>query len=94
MVQVNGRVRAKLRVAAGLSEAEIVPKALAEPAVAAHIDWEEGGEVDRGAGQAGKSGGGSVSGKPRTMKEGLATYAQWAPSLEKRAGWKRSQMFP
>jgi leucyl-tRNA synthetase len=38
VVQVNGRVRAKLRVAAGLGEAEIVPKALAEPAVAAHID--------------------------------------------------------
>jgi leucyl-tRNA synthetase len=38
IVQVNGRVRAKLRVAAGLGEAEIVPKALAEPAVAAHID--------------------------------------------------------
>jgi leucyl-tRNA synthetase len=37
VVQVNGRVRAKLKVAAGLSEAEIVPKALAEPAVAAHI---------------------------------------------------------
>jgi leucyl-tRNA synthetase len=38
IVQINGRVRAKLRVAAGLGEAEIVPKALAEPAVAAHID--------------------------------------------------------
>jgi leucyl-tRNA synthetase len=38
VVQVNGRVRARLRVAAGLGEAEIVPKALAEPAVAAHID--------------------------------------------------------
>jgi len=38
IVQINGRVRAKLRVAAGLGEAEIVPRALAEPAVAAHID--------------------------------------------------------
>jgi len=38
IVQINCRVRAKLRVAAGLGEAEIVPRALAEPAVAAHID--------------------------------------------------------
>jgi leucyl-tRNA synthetase len=38
VVQVNGRVRARLRVAAGLGEAELVPKALAEPAVAQHIN--------------------------------------------------------
>jgi leucyl-tRNA synthetase len=38
VVQVNGRVRARLRVAAGLGEADIVPKALAEPAVAQHIN--------------------------------------------------------
>jgi leucyl-tRNA synthetase len=38
VVQVNGRVRARLKVAAGLGEADIVPKALAEPAVAQHID--------------------------------------------------------
>jgi leucyl-tRNA synthetase len=38
VVQVNGRVRARLKVAAGLSEAELVPKALAEPAVAQHIN--------------------------------------------------------
>jgi leucyl-tRNA synthetase len=38
IVQINGRVRARMRVAAGLGEADIVPKALAEPAVAAHID--------------------------------------------------------
>jgi leucyl-tRNA synthetase len=38
VVQVNGRVRARLRVAAGLGEADLVPKALAEPAVAQHID--------------------------------------------------------
>ena len=38
VVQVNGRVRATLKVAAGLGEAELVPKALAEPAVARHID--------------------------------------------------------
>jgi leucyl-tRNA synthetase len=37
-VQVNGRVRATLKVPAGVSEAEIVPKALADPAVARHID--------------------------------------------------------
>jgi len=37
-VQVNGRVRATLRVPMGISEAEIVPKALADPAVARHID--------------------------------------------------------
>jgi leucyl-tRNA synthetase len=37
VVQVNGKVRAKLKVPAGLAEADIVPKALAEPAVAAHI---------------------------------------------------------
>jgi len=38
VVQVNGRVRARLRVAAGLGEAELVPKALAIPAVAQHIN--------------------------------------------------------
>jgi leucyl-tRNA synthetase len=38
VVQVNGRVRARVKVAAGLSEAELVPKALAEPAVAQHIN--------------------------------------------------------
>ena len=38
VVQVNGRVRGKLTVAAGLGEGELVPKALAEPAVAPHIN--------------------------------------------------------
>ena len=38
VVQVNGRVRARLRVAAGLGEADLIPKALAEPAVAQHIN--------------------------------------------------------
>jgi leucyl-tRNA synthetase len=38
VVQVNGRVRGKLTVAAGLGEAELVPKALAEPGVAQHIN--------------------------------------------------------
>jgi leucyl-tRNA synthetase len=38
VVQVNGRVRARLRVAAGLGEAELIPKALAEPAVAQHVN--------------------------------------------------------
>jgi leucyl-tRNA synthetase len=38
VVQVNGRVRARLKVPAGLGEAELVPKALAEPAVAQHIN--------------------------------------------------------
>jgi leucyl-tRNA synthetase len=38
VVQVNGRVRSKMRVAAGLGEAELVPKALADPAVAHHIN--------------------------------------------------------
>jgi leucyl-tRNA synthetase len=38
VVQVNGRVRGKLTVAAGLSEAELVRMALAEPTVAHHID--------------------------------------------------------
>ena len=38
VVQVNGRVRARLRVEAGLGEAELVPKALAIPAVAQHIN--------------------------------------------------------
>jgi leucyl-tRNA synthetase len=38
VVQVNGRVRARLKVAAGLGEAELIPKALAEPAVAQHIN--------------------------------------------------------
>src|SRR6202158_2883887 len=38
VVQVNGRVRAKMTVPAGLSEAALVPKALAIPAVAQHIN--------------------------------------------------------
>jgi leucyl-tRNA synthetase len=38
VVQVNGRVRARLKVPAGLGEEELVPKALAEPAVAQHIN--------------------------------------------------------
>jgi leucyl-tRNA synthetase len=38
VVQVNGRVRSRMRVAAGLGEAELVPKALADPAVAHHIN--------------------------------------------------------
>jgi leucyl-tRNA synthetase len=37
-VQVNGRVRATLRVPADISEAHIVPKALAIAAVARHVD--------------------------------------------------------
>jgi leucyl-tRNA synthetase len=37
-VQVNGRVRATLRVPAGLSEPEIVAKAKADPAIARHIE--------------------------------------------------------
>ena len=37
-VQVNGRVRATLRVPADISEADIVPRALAIPAVARHLD--------------------------------------------------------
>ncbi len=38
VVQVNGRVRATLRVPAGLSETDLVPKALADPAVARHTE--------------------------------------------------------
>jgi leucyl-tRNA synthetase len=38
VVQVNGRVRARVKVPAGLGEAELLPKALAEPAVAQHIN--------------------------------------------------------
>jgi len=38
VVQVNGRVRARLKVSAGLGEADLVPKALAEPSVAQHIN--------------------------------------------------------
>ncbi len=38
VVQVNGKVRARMRVAAGLGEAALVPRALAEPAVAQHIN--------------------------------------------------------
>ena len=37
-VQVNGRVRATLKVPVGLSEAELVDKAKADPAIARHID--------------------------------------------------------
>jgi len=35
---VNGRVRGKLVVEAGLSEAGVVSKALADPAVARHVN--------------------------------------------------------
>ena len=38
VVQVNGRVRARMTVPAGLGEADLVPKALAIPAVAQHIN--------------------------------------------------------
>ena len=38
VVQVKGTVRGKMRVAAGLNESEIVPKAMAEPAVALHLN--------------------------------------------------------
>jgi len=37
-VQVNGRVRSTLKVPVGLSEADLVAKAKADPAVARHID--------------------------------------------------------
>jgi leucyl-tRNA synthetase len=37
-VQVNGKVRTTLKVPANISEAEIVPKALADAAVARHVD--------------------------------------------------------
>ncbi|MGC1483127.1 MAG: leucine--tRNA ligase, partial [Candidatus Acidiferrum sp.] len=37
-VQVNGRVRSTLKVPAGASEADVVAKAKADPAVARHID--------------------------------------------------------
>jgi leucyl-tRNA synthetase len=38
VVQVNGRVRARMMVSAGLGEAELVPKALAIPAVAQQMN--------------------------------------------------------
>jgi leucyl-tRNA synthetase len=41
VVQVNGRVRGKIVVAAGLSEAGVVAKALADPAVAHHLNGKE-----------------------------------------------------
>jgi leucyl-tRNA synthetase len=37
-VQVNGKVRTTLKVPAGITQPQIVPKALADPAVARHID--------------------------------------------------------
>ena len=37
VVQVNGRVRGRLRVSAGLGEEEVIAQALADPSVAAHI---------------------------------------------------------
>jgi leucyl-tRNA synthetase len=38
VVQVNGRVRGKLRVPAGMPEEQIIPLAVAEPGVAPHIE--------------------------------------------------------
>jgi leucyl-tRNA synthetase len=37
-VQVNGRVRATLKLSAGASESDVVAKAKADPAVARHIE--------------------------------------------------------
>jgi leucyl-tRNA synthetase len=37
VVQVNGRVRGKLKVPAGMSEEQIIPLAVAEPSVAQHL---------------------------------------------------------
>ncbi|MGH7728641.1 MAG: leucine--tRNA ligase [Vulcanimicrobiaceae bacterium] len=41
VVQVNGKVRARLAVARGISEADVVELALAEPNVAAHLGGKE-----------------------------------------------------
>jgi leucyl-tRNA synthetase len=41
VVQVNGRVRGKLKAEAGSSEAALVSKALADPAVAGHVAGKE-----------------------------------------------------
>jgi leucyl-tRNA synthetase len=41
VVQVNGRVRGKLKVEAGLSEAGVVSKAMADPVVAQHLGGKE-----------------------------------------------------
>ena len=38
VVQVNGRVRGKLKVAAGMLEAQVIPLATGEPSVAAHLN--------------------------------------------------------
>jgi leucyl-tRNA synthetase len=38
VVQVNGRIRGKLKVPAGMAEEQIIPLAIAEPGVAAHLD--------------------------------------------------------
>jgi leucyl-tRNA synthetase len=38
VVQVNGRVRGKLKVPAGMPEAQVIPLAMAEPSVAAHLE--------------------------------------------------------
>jgi leucyl-tRNA synthetase len=38
VVQVNGRVRGRLKVTAGTSEDEVMRRAQAEAAIAAHLD--------------------------------------------------------
>jgi leucyl-tRNA synthetase len=38
VVQVNGRVRGKLKVAAGMTEEQVLPLTMAEPSVASHLD--------------------------------------------------------
>ena len=38
VVQVNGRVRGKLKVAAGMPEEQVIPLAKAETAVAQHLN--------------------------------------------------------
>jgi leucyl-tRNA synthetase len=38
VVQVNGRVRGKLKVAAGMAEEQVIPLAKSEPSVAAHLN--------------------------------------------------------
>ena len=94
VVQVNGRVRAKLRVAAGLSEAEIVPKALAEPAVAAHI---AGKEVvkwivvqDKLVNLVVRS----MSGKPETKQERWPPARTVGTELGKNSGLETISSFP
>ncbi len=58
VVQVNGRVRGKVSVEAGLDKVELEKRVLSDPKIAKLLDGQRIVKSNRGAGQAGQRGGG------------------------------------